>query len=375
MTGRIIVFGATGFTGRLTAEALTRAGAAPVLAGRSPERLVDLVGELAGLAPMDSPPTWQQADAADPDSVRALVTSPADVLLTTVGPFAKFGGPALAAAIDQGCGYVDSTGEPGFIREIFEKAGPRAVATGARLLTACGYDYLPGNLAAALALRDCQQAGRSAMRVEVGYFVRGGMAMSSGTRASVAGMVGQRPFAFQDGRVREYSGSVATFDMAGRQWQALPVGGSEHFTVPRMASSVREVGVYLGWAGKWTRVAHSSASVMGAVTRIPGVGKGMRALMHRTSPTATGEGPDAATRAKATSIAIARTLDGVGRELSSATVRGPSPYDMTAELLAWTAAMLATGQTTEVGALGPVDAFGLEAVERGCADLGLLRVA
>ena len=375
MTGRIIVFGATGFTGRLTAEALTRAGGAPVLAGRSPERLVDLVGELAGLAPMDSPPTWQQADAADPDSVRALVTSPADVLLTTVGPFAQIGGPALAAAIDQGCGYVDSTGEPSFIKEVFEKAGPRAVTTGARLLTACGYDYLPGNLAAALALRDCEQAGRSPVRVEVGYFVRGGMAMSSGTRASVAGMVGQRPFAFHDGRVREHSGSVATFDMAGRQWQALPVGGSEHFTVPRMAPSVREIGVHLGWAGKWTRVAHGSASVMGAVARIPGVGKGMRALMNRTSPAVTGEGPDAATRAKATSIAIARTLDGVGRELSSATVQGPSPYDMTAELLAWTSAMLATGQTTEVGALGPIDAFGLDAVESGCADLGLFRVA
>ena len=60
--------------------------------------------------------------------------------------------------------------------------------------------------------------------------------------------------------------------------------------------------------------------------------------------------------------------------LGSVRVEGPSPYDLTAELLAWGAAMLLTGQAQGTGALGPVDAFGLTALVRGCADLGLARV-
>ena len=95
MAGRAICFGATGFTGRLTAEAMVRAGMAPVLAGRSAEALIDLTGELAGLGPIDRPPTWQVADARDPGSVRALITSPDDVIVTTVGPFLRFGSAAV----------------------------------------------------------------------------------------------------------------------------------------------------------------------------------------------------------------------------------------------------------------------------------------
>mgnify|MGYP003487887944 CR=1 FL=1 len=90
---------ATGFTGRLTAEAMTRAGLAPVLAGRSPDSLVELVAELAPHAPIDAAPTWRQADVSDPASVRALVDDPSDVLVSTVGPFARLGRVALDAAI------------------------------------------------------------------------------------------------------------------------------------------------------------------------------------------------------------------------------------------------------------------------------------
>ena len=97
------------------------------------------------------------------------------------------------------------------------------------------------------------------------------------------------------------------------------------------------------------------------------IGRAARGVTGST----TGEGPDAATRAKARTVVVARCTDGVGREVSRVTVEGPSPYDLTAELLAWGAAMLATGQEGGPGALGPADAFGLDALERGCADMGL----
>ncbi len=373
MAGRVILFGATGYTGRLTAEAMTRAGLAPVLAGRSADSLVDLTGEMAGFGPIDAPPTWQCADAADPVSVRSLVTSPDDVLVSTVGPFTRLGRPAVDAAVDQGCGYVDSTGEASFIRRVFEEDGPRARASGARLLPAFGYDFVPGNLAAALALRDAHGRGGVPVSVEVGYFVRGTMPMSSGTRATSVALATSPILALRNGTVVEGRGGVRPFEVNGRPREAMSIGGSEIFALPRLDPGVLDVSVYLGWAGRLTRVAHAAGSLLAAGSRVPGLGNLMGAGMAKALGSATGEGPDAAERADATTIVVARALDGVGRELSRVQVDGPSPYDLTAELLAWAAAMLLTGQATATGTLGPADAFGIDALESGCSDIGLRR--
>lgn len=372
MSGRVIVLGATGFTGRLVAEVSTRAGLAPVLAARSPDALAELLAELAPLAPFGSEPTTRLADVTDADSVRALVHGPEDVLVTTVGPFVRLGRAAVEAAIDAGCGYVDSTGEPGFIRTVFESDGARAAATGARLFTAFGYDYVPGNLAGALAVRDAITAGRIPDRVEVGYFVTGSSGFSSGTKASMAASVGQVPFAFTAGAIVDGFTDVESFHIGGQEWDALPIGGSEHFTLPRLDDRITAVGVYLGWAGRGTRAAHAAAKAAAAAARVPLAGRVMDAALGRGGET-TGQGPSAQERAGARTVVVARTLDPVGRRLSHVVMEGPSPYDLTAELMAWGAAMVLTGRTIGSGALGPVDGFGLAALEAGCADMGLLR--
>src|SRR5207247_8262039 len=98
MAARIVVFGATGFTGRLVAEALVHGGARPVLAARSAERLDALAGELGGNL------ETAVADVARPDTVRALVER-GDVLVSTVGPFRRYGEPAVRAAIAAGAHY------------------------------------------------------------------------------------------------------------------------------------------------------------------------------------------------------------------------------------------------------------------------------
>jgi short subunit dehydrogenase-like uncharacterized protein len=162
MPGRIVLFGATGYTGEGTARALVARGAKPVLAGRSAERLERLADDLGGAE-------TRIADVTRPESVRALVQD-RDVLVSTVGPFLRWGAPAIEAAIDAGAIYIDSTGEPAFIRRVFEHYGPRAERTDASLLTAFGYDWVPGNLAAALALRE---AGAEATRMQIGYFGQG----------------------------------------------------------------------------------------------------------------------------------------------------------------------------------------------------------
>lgn len=370
-----MLFGATGFTGRITAEVMTRAGLAPVLAGRSGEALVDLVGDLAGLGPIDAPPTWQAADVTDEASVRSLVTSPEDVLVTTVGPFVRLGGAAVDAAVSTGCAYVDSTGEAPFLKRLFDDVHPQAAASGARLLPAFGYDFVPGNLAAVLAVQEALKAGRSPAVVDVAYFTEGPMQMSSGTRATSLLLATEPPLARRNGRVVEASPAVATFDVAGRRLDGLLMGASEVFCLPRVAPGVRDVNTFLGWAGKQTRSARRLQQGLAAARAVPGVGGALTAGLSKAAGSRTGEGPSSEDRAKARTVVVARTSDGVGRVLSQVRVEGPSPYDLTAELLAWGAAMLLTGRDTGAGTLGPADAFGVEALVSGCADLGLQRVA
>src|SRR4051812_42520254 len=134
---RIVIFGATGYTGRLIAERLVAQGARPVLAGRSASRLEELAGRLGDLEVV-------RADVMRQNSVFGLVRDSDDVLVSTVGPFLKWGETAVRAAVAAGCTYLDSTGEPPFIRRVFEEFGPPARKSGARLLTAMGYDFAPG---------------------------------------------------------------------------------------------------------------------------------------------------------------------------------------------------------------------------------------
>src|SRR3954452_21874835 len=113
MAARIVVFGATGYTGRLVAERLVAQGARPVLAGRDDARVAALAEELGGLE-------HARADALRQNSVFELVGSD-DVLVSTVGPFVKWGGAAVRAATAAGATYLDSTGEPAFIRQVFQE--------------------------------------------------------------------------------------------------------------------------------------------------------------------------------------------------------------------------------------------------------------
>lgn len=365
---RIVLFGATGYTGELTARELVRRGSAPLLAGRNADRLESLAASLGGLE-------TQVADVARPESVRALV-SPGDVLIATVGPFMRWGEPAVDAAVDAGAHYLDSTGEGAFIRRVFEVHGPRAHRAGVGLLTAMGYDWVPGNLAGALALRD---AGPEARRVELAYFMTGEAGpggMSGGTRASAAGVMLEPSYTFSGGRVVSERGArrVRSFELRpGRRAHAISVGSSEQFTLPRLRPELLEVDTYLGWFGPASRPLQAFAAVGSAVTKIPGARAGARGLTARVVKGSTG-GPDAQVRSKSGSLVLARVLDGGGRELSSVRLEGPNGYDLTAAFLAWGAETALAGGLHGSGALGPVDGFGLDALEAAAGEYGLVRV-
>jgi short subunit dehydrogenase-like uncharacterized protein len=365
MAGRIVLFGATGYTGRLVAEEMVGRGLRPLLAARSGERLRALAAELGeGL-------DTATADVGDPPSVRALVER-GDVLVTTVGPFVRWGGPAAAAASSAGAHYLDSTGEPPFIREVFERYGPAAERSGAAMLTAFGYDWVPGNLAGGLALR---RAGEAATRVDLGYFFTGPFGMDSGsggTRASMTGMATAPAFRFRDGRVGEERSArrVRSFRVGTSDRAAVSAGSSEHFALPRTFPNLREVNAYLGWFGPASRAIQAFSAGASVAMRLPGAPRLWDAAAARLVKGSTG-GPDAEVRARSGSHIVAIAYDSSGRELEEVHVTGANAYTFTGAILAWGAQRAAAGEIAGSGALGPVEAFGLDALEAGCREAGI----
>jgi short subunit dehydrogenase-like uncharacterized protein len=362
---RIVLFGATGYTGRLTAEALVARGERPLLAARSQARLEEQAAALGGLE-------YALADVARPESVRALVER-GDVLVSTVGPFVRWGEPAVQAAVAGAAHYLDSTGEGSFIRAVFERHGRGAEAAGCGLVTAFGYDWVPGNLAGALALRD---AGEEAVRLDIGSFMTGSTSggMSGGTRASAAGMMLEPAYSWRAGRLVTERGAARSrsFDVRGHARPAISVGSSEHFALPRLAPGLRDVHVYLGWFGPLSRPMQAISLGTSLATRVPGAKAGLEAIVSRTVKGSTG-GPDAATRAGSGSHIVAIASGAQGSPLAEVHLEGPNAYTFTGDILAWGAATAATGGLQGTGALGPVNGFGLEALEAGCAEAGLKR--
>jgi short subunit dehydrogenase-like uncharacterized protein len=140
----IVLYGATGFAGKLTAEYLARAGgdARIALAGRSADRLRavrDILGESAQSWPLVT------ADAEQPSTLTAMAVR-TRVVVTTVGPYMRYGLPLVAACAEAGTDYADLTGESPFIRESIDFYHKQAADTGARIVHSCGFDSVPSDL-------------------------------------------------------------------------------------------------------------------------------------------------------------------------------------------------------------------------------------
>jgi short subunit dehydrogenase-like uncharacterized protein len=141
----LVLFGATGFVGALTAGYLAEAapaGARIALAGRSPDKLARVragLGEVAAEWPL------LQADSTDQRSLDELAAR-TRVVVSTVGPYLRYGLPLVRACAQAGTHYADLTGEPLFVRDCIDEAQERAVTTGARIVNSCGYDSIPSDL-------------------------------------------------------------------------------------------------------------------------------------------------------------------------------------------------------------------------------------
>ena len=175
----VVLFGATGFTGGLTAEYLARHAPAKLrwaLAGRNQAKLAEVRLRLAAIDPVLAELDLLPADVTDPASLRAVAES-ARVVITTVGPYIHYGDPLVGACAEAGTDYVDLTGEPEFVDQSYLLHHERAVQTGARIVHCCGFDSIPYDLGVHYTVKQLPEG--VPLRVE--GFVQAGGTVSGGT--------------------------------------------------------------------------------------------------------------------------------------------------------------------------------------------------
>ena len=229
----IIVYGATGFTGRLVAEYLaghyTDGSLKWAMAGRSLTKLEQVHREIA--APAGLP--LLTADADDPAALEALVAR-ATVVITTVGPYQLYGEPLLAACASTGTAYVDLCGEPAWMRQMIDKYDAAAKASGARIVFSCGFDSIPFDLGVWVAQQAAQKRfGRPAPRVKGriramkgtfsgGTFASGKASMAAAAKDPSILRLTLDPFALAPGFAGPHqpNGMVPHYDDAVEAWVA-----------------------------------------------------------------------------------------------------------------------------------------------------------
>ena len=265
MAPRIALYGATGYTGHLVARELARRGHEPVLCGRSAEKLRRMAADL-GVG-------WEtrSAEIDDAPALRRALDG-ADVVISCAGPFTYYGAPVIEAAIDVGAHYLDTTGEQPYMQRVYEHLDAPARARGVAVLPAMGFDYVPGDLIAALAAR-----GHEPLEVlEVAYAVSS-VAVTRGTMRSVIEMLAGEGLEYAAGSFRP-AGTPPMgerFDFGGTvgEQPVMQYPGGEVVTVPR---HVRTRSVRLRWAtppfvpaAQLAPLLPAAVPIVGALLRTP----------------------------------------------------------------------------------------------------------
>ncbi|MCI4085859.1 saccharopine dehydrogenase family protein [Streptomyces virginiae] len=364
----VVLFGATGFVGALTAEYL--AGHAPAgcrwaLAGRDLAKLERLRERLAAIDPGCATLPLLRADAQDAAAVRELAAS-TRVLATTVGPYIWYGAGLVAACAEAGTDYVDLTGEPEFVDRMYVEHDARARETGARLVHACGFDSIPADLGAYFTVRQLPEG----VALTVDGFMRSNAFFSGGTLASALTALGRGPQTLAAGHARRLHEprllgrrargplGVPRFSRETGTW-ALPLPSLDPRIVTRSAAALERYGPdfrYRHYASvKHLPVAVGGTAAVGATAALAQVPPARRWLMNRWEP---GRGPDAERRARSW-FTVRFVGEGGGRRVLTEVSGGDPGYGETAKMLAESALCLAhdalpesAGQVTTAVAMG-----------------------
>ncbi|MGY2129521.1 saccharopine dehydrogenase family protein [Blastococcus sp. SYSU DS0617] len=387
----LVVFGATGFVGKLLAAYLAEhapAGLRIALAGRSRARLEEARAALPAAAA-----AWPliEADASDPASMAALARG-TRVVVTTVGPYARYGMPLVEACAAAGTHYADLTGEVLFVRDAIDRVDEVARGTGARIVHACGYDSIPSDLSAFLLAERARADGAGGLRdVQLVATLRGGF--SGGTidsmRAQVEALkedpsrrrVVSDPYALSPDRAAEpktrqpRDAGMPERSSDGR-WTAAFVMASFNTRIVRRSNALQDwaygrefsYGEAMG-AGSGPRGAVTAAIVTaGLVGAVSAMSFGpTRGLLDRVLP-APGTGPSEEVRQKGWfRMDVEATTESGRRYTAVAAGKGDPGYAATAVMLGESALALALDEDRlpdRAGSLTPATAFGDVLVER-----------
>jgi short subunit dehydrogenase-like uncharacterized protein len=365
----VVVYGATGFVGVLTAKYLAEHAPRDVrwaLAGRNPVKLAAVRDRLAGIEPSRAELALGEADASDAVALRDVAES-ARVVITTVGPYVLHGEPLVAACAAAGTDYVDLTGEPEFVNTMYVRHHERAERTGARLVHSCGFDSIPHDLGAYFTVLHLPED----VPITISGYVRANAMASGGTLASAllafsrgrANMTASR----ERRRLEQRPSGRSARAVSGRPHKA-PVGDGWAMPLPTIdpqviARSARAVARY----GPDFRYSHYVAVptlplAVGGVVGVAGlmglaqIPPARRALQNRIAKP--GEGPSADKRARSW-FSVTFVGEGGGKSVTTTVSGGDPGYDETAKMLAESALCLAfddlpptAGQVTTATAMG-----------------------
>jgi short subunit dehydrogenase-like uncharacterized protein len=343
----VVIYGASGYTGKLIAAELSSRGVPIVLAGRSRSKLEAVA---AGLGP-DATVGVVAVALDDSTGLRELI-EPAAVVIACAGPFTLHGAPVIETAARSGTHYLDTTGEQPFIRDSFDRWGGIAADSGAALVSGFGFDYVPGDMLAALT---ADGLGRIE-ELTIAYHVEN-LGVTRGTALSTLEMIKGGDVEWRNGRYERSSLKAGR----GRFSFPQPIGdqrvgrypSGEQITVPRHVDvgAVRSVIDLRGLLR--VQLGPLAAPLMTASGYA--MGTPLRGLLGKLIARLP-EGPDEGARAAATyTLACeAKTATGTRRR---GILQGSDVYGITAKILAEGATRMTAPGFDRRGGLAPSEAF------------------
>lgn len=357
----VVVYGATGYTGRLVVDELAARGVPLVLAGRNGGRL----REIAAAVGATTSPIVVEAPL---DDHRALVdaASRGSVLVNCAGPFARTGAPVLRAAIEARAHYVDTTGEQDWIQSVLTDHDAALKQAGVAAVAGMGFDYLPGDLL-------CHLVGAPVEpleRLDLAYHLDG-FGMTRGTQRSALEMLDGSDVVYEDGRwhagtARPLRASVVFPEPIGRRAVGRYPAG-EVVTVPRHLQ-VRTIAARISTSsiapGPFAALVPYVVPVSERLMRTP-----LKGLLDRAIDRLP-EGPTLEAR-KAAAWVITATATGEDGRVSRGVVRGTDVYGLTARLIADAAQTMGAPDFAGSGGLAPAQAFDPRATLDALADFGV----
>jgi short subunit dehydrogenase-like uncharacterized protein len=364
----LALFGATGFTGGLTAHYLAENGPADLrwaLVGRNRPKLEGVAARLAEIASDVPAPELLEADAADRGALDDVARA-AKVVVTTVGPYALHGEPLVAACAAAGTDYADLTGEPEFVDRMWVMHHAEAERTGARLVHCCGFDSIPHDLGAYFTVGQLPDG----VPLTVNGYVRSNARFSGGTyHSAINGFARARQTlaAAKDRRRSEprpagreiHSASPGIRRMRELGGWAVPLPTIDGAIVRRSAAALERYGPDFTYghnmvARHLSTIAALGGGVgtVGALAALPPTRK---LLLKLKSP---GEGPSESERARSW-FKVKFVGEGGGSRVVTEVSGGDPGYTETAKMLAESGLCLAfddlprhAGQLTTAAAMG-----------------------